>query len=152
MIRIKNTAEDRTKSLLHRTAAKFELEPMLGDQRIRLRSHIDITEEHYERVKHIVAPWIAAGMVEVIGLSAGEAGASVIKEALKLPTVTEQVLPPVPVEQLDMIDDTPPVEESIVATPEPAGAPVVVEAPPAPAVEEKPVDSKKGPGGKKKLF
>ncbi len=146
MIRIKNTAEDRTKSLLHRTAAKFELEPMLGDQRIRLRSYIDITEEHYERVKHIVAPWVAAGMVEVLGVAAVEE---------KAPLVTEVVAPapaPAPVEQLDMIDDTPPVEESIVATPEPAGAPVVVEAPPAPVAEEKPTDNKKGPGGKKKLF
>lgn len=171
MIRIKNTAEDRSKSLLHRTAPKFELEPSLGGQRIRIRSFIDITEDHYAKVKHIVDVWVKAGMVEVVRLDgsalpeptvkwevqeeAGNltdtistevstVGAEVIKEALELPSVTKQILPATP------------VEETVAETTESAGAPVAeVQTPaPAPAVEEKSgsSDSKKGPGGKKKLF
>lgn len=66
MYRIKNTAEDRTKHLLHRTATKFELEPTLGGIRIRLGAFLDITDEHYERVKPVVDEWVKKGMVEVI--------------------------------------------------------------------------------------
>lgn len=162
MIRIKNTAEDRSKSLLHRTASKFEIEPMLGDQRIRLRSHLDITEEYYERVKHLVAPWIAAGMVEVINLDTQQTIVPALALDVPKEGPSEVIEPPVeapvaaPVEQFDMIDDTPPVEETFAVTPEPEPvlAPVVEEVPaPAPAVAEKPVEThKKGSGYKKKLF
>ena len=72
MYRIKNTAEDRTKHLLHRTAAKFELEPALGGVRIRLGSFVDITDEHYERVKPLVDEWVKKGMVEVVDLDSSE--------------------------------------------------------------------------------
>lgn len=65
MYRIKNTADDRSKHLLHRTATQFELEPSLGGHRIRLRSYLDITDEHYERVKSVVAAWERKGIVEV---------------------------------------------------------------------------------------
>lgn len=65
MYRIKNTADDRSKHLLHRTANQFELEPQIGGHRIRLRSYLDITDEHYERVKHMVDAWVRKGIVEV---------------------------------------------------------------------------------------
>jgi hypothetical protein len=68
MFRIKNTADDRTKELLHRTASQFELEPNLGGHRIRLGTHLDITNEHYERVKPTVATWVKKGMVDVFEL------------------------------------------------------------------------------------
>jgi hypothetical protein len=68
MYRIKNTADDRSKHLLHRTASQFELEPNIGGKRIRLRSHLDISDEHYGRVKHMVDAWEKKGIVEVTKL------------------------------------------------------------------------------------
>lgn len=65
MYRIKNTADDRTKHLLHRTATQFELEPSLGGHRIRLGTHHDIGDEHYTRVKPVIDQWVKKGMVEV---------------------------------------------------------------------------------------
>lgn len=69
MFRIKNTADDRAKHLLHRTAAKFELEPSLGGYRIRLGTYYDITDEHYSRVKPVLDEWVKKGMVEVTNLA-----------------------------------------------------------------------------------
>ncbi len=65
MYRIKNTADDRSKHLLHRTASQFELEPNLGGHRIRLGTYYDITDEHYERVKPVLDVWVKKGMVDV---------------------------------------------------------------------------------------
>ncbi len=64
MYRIKNTADDRTKHLQHRTATKFELEPSLGGHRIRLGTHYDISDEHYIRVKLTIDEWVKKGMVD----------------------------------------------------------------------------------------
>lgn len=160
-IRIKNTAEDYSKSLLHRTAPKFELEPMLGDKRIRLRSFIDITDEHYEKVKHIVAPWVKAGMVEVIQLGGSDTKAKLDNlaattqemggyEELKAAEETKAIEEKVSA-KLQFTEEAA-VSETVAVTTESAGAPVVEEAP-APAAEEKTSNdsSKKGPG-KKKLF
>jgi hypothetical protein len=71
MIRIKNTADDRRKVLLHRTSTRFELEPVLGATRIRLGKHVDITDDHYDRVKWMVDAWVKNGMVEVTRLDEG---------------------------------------------------------------------------------
>lgn len=65
MYRIKNTAEDRSKHLKHRTATKFEIEPSLGGNRIRLGSYLDISDEHYARVKPTVDEWVKNGTVDV---------------------------------------------------------------------------------------
>lgn len=70
MYRIKNTADDRTKTLLHRTASQFQLEPVLGSRRIRLGESVDITDEHYERVKGMIDAWVSKGMVSVTKLGA----------------------------------------------------------------------------------
>jgi len=70
MYRIKNTADDRTKHILHRTATKFELEPVLGAVRIRLGKFVDISDEHYVRVKGMIDGWVKNGMVEVSKLGA----------------------------------------------------------------------------------
>lgn len=166
-VRIKNTADDRTKHLLHRTSTRFELEPILGDKRIRLGTFIDVDDEYYERVKHLVAPWIKNGMVEVFKLqkegdkliSAG-AVAPVPAADIKLdklvadPTITATTAASqaVSTQTLEFADSMA-VTDTLTANLEPAGAPVVEEAPaPAPAVEEKSSnDAKKGPG-KKKLF
>lgn len=157
-VRIKNTADDRTKHLLHRTASRFELEPILGDKRIRLGTYIDVDDEYYERVKHLVAPWIKNGMVEVFKLevegnkiiSSGSVAPMKIEE-LRLPEVVTVAETAVSTQTLSFTEPVA-VTETVTVAVEPA--PVVEEAPaPAPmAVEEKASnDSKKGPG-KKKLF
>lgn len=64
MYRIKNTADDRQKALLHRTASKFATEPDLGGRRIRLGTSIEITDEHFARVKPVLDEWVKNGMVE----------------------------------------------------------------------------------------
>lgn len=83
MYRIKNTANDRTKAHLHRTATRFESEPSLGGARIRLGSHIDISDDHYDRVKPIIDEWVTKGMVHVFKLDAlpvGEDGGPTFEE------------------------------------------------------------------------
>ncbi len=164
MYRIKNTAEDRTKHLLHRTAAKFELEPTLGGVRIRLGSFIDITDEHYARVKPIIDEWVGKGMVEVFPVlpdgtdvrkyaaplpgedlelerakkEMAEMAAAAIKEELNRPSTMSQIMPAVPVEE----PPAPPVvEPTVVVEPEPAPvAPPVIQTPP---VAPKPQDQNK---------
>lgn len=69
MYRIINTAHDRTKHLLQRTAPKFEYEPSLGGVRIMLGSYHDITDEHYQRVKPTIDQWIKNGMVDVLNIT-----------------------------------------------------------------------------------
>lgn len=160
MYRIKNTAEDRTKHLLHRTAAKFELEPTLGGVRIRLGSFIDITDEHYARVKPIVDEWVSKGMVEVfpvlpdgidirkyaaplpeedlerIKKEMAEMAATAIKEELNRPSTMSQVMPAIPIEE----PVAPSVAEpTVVVEPEPVPViPPVVQAPPPPPAFNKP--------------
>lgn len=196
MYRIRNTTDDRTKHVLHRTAPRFEVEPSLGGTRIRLGSYLDITDDHYDRVKPTLDEWVSKGMVEVRKLGSEESSsglsdsgmdlddngllrggptleewtaagyqpenypprgyaevfspglvayrrsqeeatreaanraADVIKEALTLPTVTEQILPPVPV-----------APEAVAPTP-------VVEPPPSVAAPSAPAPSASQPPGK----
>jgi hypothetical protein len=74
MIRIKNAVDDQSKAHLRQAWASrssrsdYDLEPVLDGRTIRLRTHIDITEQHYERVKHIVDVWAKKGIVSVIPL------------------------------------------------------------------------------------
>lgn len=159
MIRIKNTAEDYSKSLLHRTAPKFELEPTLGGQRIRLRSFLDITEEHYARVKPMIDVWVAGGMVEVINLSDIAAPTSIVftppvidKEIEKAfdtsaKQILEQAISIGPVDVVEVPEVVPPP----FTAPSPFSEPTEPFVPTAPVVDEKPDNSKKHPG-KKKLF
>lgn len=76
MYRIKNTANDRTKTHLHRTAPGFNEEPNLGGKRIRMGEFLDIEDAHYERVKPILDQWVAKGMVSVsqLGVAAEVVG------------------------------------------------------------------------------
>lgn len=74
MYRIKNTANDRTKAHLHRVATRFDSEPSLGGIRIRLGSHIDISDDHYDRVKPFIDEWVSKGMVHVFKLDAVPVG------------------------------------------------------------------------------
>lgn len=142
MYRIKNTADDRTKHLLHRTASRFELEPVLGARRIRLGEHYDITDEHYEKVKHIVAPWVKKGMVEVIKLDS-KSDSKETKKETKNPA--SDVLNPPPVAALEFN-----VEPTKLETLEKAEAQVESPKEETKKEEVKKEESKKGPGRPKK--
>ncbi len=166
MIRIKNTADDRTKVLLHRTATRFELEPVLGDKRIRLRSYLDITEEHYARLKSMVDGWVKNGMVEVTStdgepikheetpiLTKGYEETKAEEEAARITAEDAAAAEANKDADIDVEDSVELSDTLAVTTPEPAGAPVVEPVSTPPVVEEKSSqpDAKKGPG-KKKLF
>lgn len=201
MYRIKNTADDRSKHLKHRMAAKFELEPNLGGHRIRTGTHYDISDEHYGRVKPVIDEWEKKGMVDVFPIlpdgtdvrkfatepefngdglqlggptveewvvagynadnyppqgyasvfspgfvalqrareeTAAQKAAEGIKEALILSTVTEQILPAIPMEELPVVPPIP-MEPPIV---EPILPPVPVLATPPPPPTNK-VDKNK---------
>jgi hypothetical protein len=150
MYRIKNTAEDRTKHLLHRTAAKFELEPNLGGVRIRLGAFLDITDEHYDRVKPIVDEWVKKGMVEVVRIGTKLSDWKPYAADQTLPEITseereslkkaaadyqEELNRPVPVQEPEVLP-----EPAVIVEPEPpvVVAPPVVQAPPPPPAFNKP--------------
>lgn len=163
MYRVKNTANDRSKTLLHRVAPGFVEEPTLGSRRIRLGEYLDITDEHYDRVKDMLAGWVKKGMVSVIKLV--DSNAHIMEDLLSTPSVTP-VVPVVDdsVEQIrlaaeivkakEMAAVTAEIVEELPTTPtdnltmstEPAGATVETS-----SQEES--EQKRGPGRpKKKLF
>jgi hypothetical protein len=51
MLRVKNTSTIVQRSLLHRKAAKLEMEPVVNGQRLRMGTSTDLSEEVYERNK-----------------------------------------------------------------------------------------------------
>ena len=65
MIRIKNTALDRSKSLLHRTASKLEMEPMINGVRLRLNSHLDVPEAWVKKNQAYLEGYLKAGIIDV---------------------------------------------------------------------------------------
>lgn len=158
---IKNTANDRSKSFLHRNAARFELEPSLGGVRIRLNSSITITAEHYKQNEALIQEWVSKGMVDVVPLAEHGANVPVKDLAPKSPEPTPP--PPPSVETQTTLGVSEEVEITDTATPTEDPAAVLAEGTPVPAperveaVEKEEVvpppapESKKG-SGKKKLF
>lgn len=150
MIRIKNTADDRRKAHLHRTASRFQMEPTLGSTRIRLRGYVDITDEHYERVKDLIEEWVAKGMVEVIRLEGPAAVLPRPEEApppVVNPEVSKEMKTEVVVEEPkapEVLDEASSVVEEKVETAPEAPKPVSTPEPPKHQYH-------KG-SGKKKLF
>lgn len=145
MYKIKNTANDRSKTLLHRTAIKFELEPSFAGRRLRLGESRDIEDAVYERNKELLDRWEKNGMISVEKV--GGEKASPKPQPASAPTP-----PPLPEEEIarevdaeiakelyEALPDAVPVTET---SPEPDAAPE------APSV---PIQSRKGPG-KKKLY
>lgn len=65
MLKIKNTALDPSKSLLHRTASKMEMEPMINGQRLRLRTSVDVPEEWANKNRDYLEKLIKQGVIEV---------------------------------------------------------------------------------------
>lgn len=66
MIRVKNTALDRTKTHLHRVASKLHMEPIVHGQRLRLGDSTDLSEEVYQRNKGYYDKLIADGTIEFV--------------------------------------------------------------------------------------
>lgn len=64
MWKITNTAEDRTKTHLHRQAPGFDPEPSIDGIRLRLGQSMELTDEHYESIKELITEWVGKGMVE----------------------------------------------------------------------------------------
>jgi hypothetical protein len=64
-VRLKNTANDRSKAHLHRAALRFEPEPVLAGRRIRLDETITIPDELYEKNKKLIDGWVAMGVISV---------------------------------------------------------------------------------------
>lgn len=144
-----NTTNDRSKSFLHRNAARFEFEPSLGGVRIRLGSPITITREHYEKNEAILREWVSKGMVEIIPLEQN----TDIPSNNSVPKDPEPPLPPEvktkTFEEDVEIEKTPTSAEYLIATlakeaPTPEKAEEVV----SPLTQE----LKKGNNNKKKLF
>lgn len=68
-VQIKNTSTDRMKAQQHRTRhGRFEYEPTIGSQRIRIGQTITISDEHYLQIKPLVDQWEKNGMVTVSGV------------------------------------------------------------------------------------
>jgi hypothetical protein len=64
MWKITNTANDRSKAELHRTASKFTYEPSIGGVRLRLGETIEMDDEHFEENRSLLEGWQAKGMVD----------------------------------------------------------------------------------------
>lgn len=71
MLRVKNTSTDRSKTLLHRKAAKMQMEPNVGGKRLFMGQTCDLPEEAYERNKAYYDQLIADGVIEIVGQTPG---------------------------------------------------------------------------------
>lgn len=68
MLRVKNTSTDRSKVLLHRKAAKLEMEPTVNGQRLRMGTSTDLSEDVYERNKPYFDKLVGDGVIEISSL------------------------------------------------------------------------------------
>lgn len=91
MLKIKNTALDRSKTLLHRTAPKLEMEPVINGHRLRLNSSAEVTEEWAEKNKKYLEDLIKMGVIEVGYSDKAPAEPQLNADGLKLggPTLEE---------------------------------------------------------------
>ena len=160
MWKVTNTANDRSKVDLHRTASKFITEPSIAGVRLRLGQSILIEDNQYERLKTTLEGWVAKGMVELCQVGADgkpvEAKADSEEQRRVTAPLPESEPVPAPVmAEAAVVPPPPPVwePETVVANDWEPGAvasdTVAEEAPvEAPKAEG---HSKKGPG-KKKLY
>lgn len=92
MYRITNTAFNRAKEHLHRVAPKFDPEPDFGGRRLRNGESIEISDEHYERVKDMLAVWEKTGVVDITHFFGAAEPTLLTKEGAeeKRPSVAEK--------------------------------------------------------------
>lgn len=148
MYKIKNTANDRSKTLLHRTAIKFELEPSFAGVRLRLGESRDIEDAVYERNKELLDRWEKNGMISI-----ERPGSETTVPGLPGdPGLAPPTPPPPPQEEAPVASDPETAKELYEALPD--AAPVTETTPESDAAPEAPsvpIQSRKGPG-KKKLY
>jgi type IV secretory pathway VirB10-like protein len=65
MWKITNTSMDRSKALLHRTAPKLEMEPIVAGKRLRMRQTMTISDHEYEHDKAHLEQHVRAGSIAV---------------------------------------------------------------------------------------
>jgi len=63
MWKIVNTSMDRSKALLHRTAPKLEMEPMIGGNRLRMQQITAITDHQHELNKEQLERLVRSGVI-----------------------------------------------------------------------------------------
>jgi hypothetical protein len=63
---IRNTSNDRAKVSLHRTASGFTPEPSIGGVRLRAGNQMNISEEHFERIRDLLFRLYETGVIEVL--------------------------------------------------------------------------------------
>src|SRR5688572_18681381 len=73
MYKITNTSLDYTKNLLHRRAARMQMEPTIAGQRLRLRSSILLTEKQVKDNEVLLKLLETQGTVSVSKVSSVEA-------------------------------------------------------------------------------
>lgn len=144
MVKLTNTADRRDKAHLHRKAIRHELEPMLGNQRIRLNCFITITDEQYKAAEALITRWVNDGIVEVVRESTYRRvpGETPNKDTFVKVPETAPVAAPEPV--VAKPADPPPAPEPPKEDPLPPPPP-----PPAPSA---PLMQETGKRGKKSLF
>jgi hypothetical protein len=64
MWKVINTANDRSKTHLHRLASKFNYEPSIGGVRLRLGASMELDDEHFESVRAQLEGWKGKGIVD----------------------------------------------------------------------------------------
>lgn len=145
MYKIKNTADDRSKVTLHRTATKFELEPSFAGLRLRLGQSRLIEDEVFQRNEELLRAWEKNGMISIEKEGDHETTVPGLPgdPGLEPPSAP----PPEPPQPIEVPPPEPPMVEV------PVGEPAVVEPVPEVPTEPEPShpQSKKGPG-RKKLF
>ena len=65
MYKITNTANDRTKANLHRTASKFILEPTFQGIRLGIRDSRLISDDDFEKNRELLEGWEKKGMISI---------------------------------------------------------------------------------------
>lgn len=155
-VKIKNTAYDRDKLHLHRTASKFITEPTIGNVRLTRGMTTEITDEQYERMKDMLHSWEKKGMIEIFLPAGAEQTGDLHKDGSTLNEWTEKTKPTEPragasVNVDDVVVGASASEKPLIAE-QLAGEKMASEPPPPPASQtETSEGAKKGPG-KKKLF
>lgn len=141
-----NVVTDRSRVMQQRVASKFDPEPYIAGRRLRLNQKMVLDDAHYERIKHLVAPYVQMGVIEVrmSGKKASMKVEAPVQVPTPMPPVVMSINPDVSKLELDLSDSVQsPTSTVTTTTSEPAGASVT-----APPMKDK-AETKKDPGKKK---
>jgi hypothetical protein len=88
---VKNTTQDRSKAHLHRVATQFVYEPSIAGQVLRAGMTVEISDDQYDRNRHMFDSWAKKGMVQLTKKEGPSPVAEVPAETSS--PVTDQVAP-----------------------------------------------------------